>query len=253
MEKNDSTPRRKKHSKKSLIDRFLSLFRFGKRNRHPKKHRHYNVFKKNVSSDQPLTFEKTGRRHSRRIHSRKLLSHWTGPLMRWFRSKRPLRHAQAKEPISTPVRKERHRLRKKTGFLSIFRFKKTSRPQKPRQTAQLMPSSALPETRKKHSSSKGILKRITKFFRNIYKSYREPLHNFLYFLNLRSTPYDPFLDPEAFSHKDSKVIRFQRYLVYAFNSIVMFIISYIAASLLYQFTVMLSASVYGIDSVLSYY
>lgn len=91
------------------------------------------------------------------------------------------------------------------------------------------------------------------FLEKFFRRYRKPWHNFMYFLGFKPTPFDPFMDVDINKTEDSKIIRFQKYFTYSFNSVVIYLIAYIAAYLIYQFAVILTASFYNIDSVLFYY
>lgn len=107
-----------------------------------------------------------------------------------------------------------------------------------------------PEHRRHHKKKK---RKWREWFKKYFRTIQEPLYNFLYFLNLRPVPYDPFLDHDRFTHEDTQIMRIQRYMVYAFNSIILYIIAYITAYLIYQLAVILTASFFDIDSVLYYY
>jgi hypothetical protein len=76
----------------------------------------------------------------------------------------------------------------------------------------------------------------------------------LYYLNLRDQPFDPFGKREDSSESNkSNVMTIRQYVVYIFNSTVLFLIAYVIAYLTYQLTVIFVASFFGIDSVLYYY
>ncbi len=77
--------------------------------------------------------------------------------------------------------------------------------------------------------------------------------NTFYFLNLRSHPYDPFSKHSANFYANKKLMTIRQFIVYIFNSTVLFLITYIIAFLTYQLTVIFVASFFGIDSVLYYY
>ncbi|HOH91384.1 MAG: hypothetical protein WBJ48_07850 [Bacteroidales bacterium] len=91
------------------------------------------------------------------------------------------------------------------------------------------------------------------FFKNFFIHIKEPLYNFLFFLNFRSAPYDPFLDSETVQPEERKPMRIQRYAAYVIQSTLVFIISYIIAYFIYQFAIIFMAAHFGIDSVLYYY
>jgi len=87
----------------------------------------------------------------------------------------------------------------------------------------------------------------------ISAKWRKKWQNVLYFLNLRIQPYDPFSNDPATTRTGRHLLRVRQYVVYIFNSTVIFLITYIIAYLTYQFTVIIVASFFGIDSVLYYY
>ena len=102
---------------------------------------------------------------------------------------------------------------------------------------------------KKHKKST----KLGLYFQRHFGYIKEPLYNFLYFLNLRSVPYDPYFESETVKQEDRKPLRIQRYVAYMIQSTLVFIISYIVAYLIYQMAVIFMAAHFGIDSVLYYY
>ncbi|MGC8864603.1 MAG: hypothetical protein ACP5O2_02665 [Bacteroidales bacterium] len=112
----------------------------------------------------------------------------------------------------------------------------------------------MPETKDKPRHRRVKRKNSFKsWFKKYFRTIQEPLYNFLYFLNLRPVPYDPFLEHDRFTHEDTRIMRIQRYMVYAFNSIILYLIAYITAYLIYQLAVIITAAFFDIDSVLYYY
>ena len=104
----------------------------------------------------------------------------------------------------------------------------------------------------KHKKRKKSAK-ISLYFQRHFGNIKKPLYNFLYFLNLRSVPYDPYLESETVKQEERKPMRIQRYAAYMIQSTLVFIISYIVAYIIYQMAVIFMAAHFGIDSVLYYY
>jgi hypothetical protein len=121
-----------------------------------------------------------------------------------------------------------------------------------RSGVEVAPAAEYKDTSTK-SRKKYIRLKKNSFLEKFFRRYRKPWHNFLYFLGLKASPFDPFMDADINKSEDSKIIRFQKYFTYSFNSAIIFIIAYIAAYLIYQFTVIITASFYNIDAVLFYY
>jgi hypothetical protein len=91
---------------------------------------------------------------------------------------------------------------------------------------------------KKHKKST----KLGLYFQRHFGYIKEPLYNFLYFLNLRSVPYDPYFESETVKQEDRKPLRIQRYVAYMIQSTLVFIISYIVAYLIYQMAVIFMAA-----------
>jgi len=177
-----------------------------------------------------------------------VISKWLGPT---HHTRKPILRKPVVPPASPPMARKKPR---KSFWNLLWNFKSQRHSKKPKPIVPQLPQPApLTEGQKRRSASKSVWKRTTRTIRNFFKSFREPWHNFLFFLNLRPTPYDPFMNPDSLMQKDSQVMRIQQYMVYAFNSTILFILSYIVAYLIYQMAVMFTASVHGIDSVLYYY
>ena len=89
--------------------------------------------------------------------------------------------------------------------------------------------------------------------RQLKLKWRRTWQDTLYFLNLRSLPYDPFSRSKVSVQNKQQLMTLRQFAVYIFNSTVLFIITYIIAYLTYQFAVIFVSSFWGIDSVLYYY
>ncbi|MDO9512907.1 MAG: hypothetical protein Q7J34_14225 [Bacteroidales bacterium] len=106
-----------------------------------------------------------------------------------------------------------------------------------------------------HFKRHGFFKRLkrNKTFHAWTKSLVPGWHNFLYFINLRPTPYDQFQGTINFSDEDAKVLKFQRHIIGSINSVIIFLLSYVLVYLTYQLAVIFTSAAQGIDTVLYYY
>jgi len=108
------------------------------------------------------------------------------------------------------------------------------------------------KTKAKHKQA--IRSRKKRKNRNRVKAeWKKKWQNALYFLNLRSQPFDPFRNKPESTRATRQLMRIRQFTVYIFNSTVLFLIAYIIAYLSYQLTVIFVASTFSIDSVLFYY
>ncbi len=254
MDAEESRPKKRRHSRDSLLNRLLSFLQIKKKHGHRKHQSRYNLFRKGAEAG---STERTSNKRVREHHLHKQSNiKRLGQAVNGFlgisdTKKKP---ARRKPVVSTAPRELPRKKPVKSFWDRVWNFKSHRHSKKSKPVAPQLPKPApLTEGQKRRGASKSFWKKTTRNIRKFFKSFREPLHNFLYFLNLRPTPYDPFLDPDSLVEKDSRVMRIQQYMVYAFNSTILFILSYIVAYLIYQMAVMFTASVHGIDSVLYYY
>lgn len=238
-------PTQKKQSSIVRLFNELLIFVGLKKKKHHHRHR-YNLFRDQVSTTVPRPSDQTPQKKRPR---RKTL--W--PFFNISLFKKKGHHKSEKSEAKAPVQRA-HRTRKKpTHFLFGINFTKFFRKKTPSENKYKFAISppAPPDVHHRHHRKKKAGFR--RWFNKYFKTIKEPLYNFLYFLNLRPVPYDPFLDPDRFTHEDTRIMRIQRYMVYAFNSIILYIIAYITAYLIYQLAVIITAAFFDIDSVLYYY
>lgn len=102
---------------------------------------------------------------------------------------------------------------------------------------------------KSHRSKKGRFD----FWRYLPRNWRNLWENLLFTLYLTDSPPDPFINHEISHDKRPVTVILANELTYFISSLVVFLAAGMASWLVYQFAVMLVASVFNIDSVLYYY
>lgn len=228
----------------AVFDKILIILGLKKKKKH---HRHhYTLFKATAqASDEPAeTHPNKSNRHRKRTF-------WDFLFQKQKKHRRPPKHQGATPEKNNPSSYHSKTKHSKEGWWSdFFNLFKSKRPKEKKRRRIAIGVEPQSKHRLHHKKKKSKLK---EWFKKYFRTIQEPLYNFLYFLNLRPVPYDPFLDHDSFTHEDTQIMRIQRYMVYAFNSIILYIIAYITAYLIYQLAVIFTASFFDIDSVLYYY
>lgn len=227
-----------------FIDETLIFLGLKKKKRHRREH--YTLFKKQEGSPSAGALQPPAARSK---HSPK--SWWDVLFKPKHRhGSRPKNKPQLQPDLPKPSSRHRHRTKHQQWWDDLTRLFQRQK-EKPRRS-RFTPEVPDKQEKQRHHRTKRK-KNFKTWFKKYFRTVQEPLYNFLYFLNLRPVPYDPFLEHDRFTHEDTRIMRIQRYMVYAFNSIILYIIAYITAYLIYQLAVIITAAFFDIDSVLYYY
>lgn len=112
----------------------------------------------------------------------------------------------------------------------------------------------IPSSKEAREKKKELKKKKQHFLKRMRKHRQQKQKKSNWFTNLfKPKTKDPFLKQEESASIFSEVFKTNKYSFFFFNSLFLFLSAYILVYLLYQFTVLLSASLWKLDSVLYYW